>query len=220
MKRQARPYQKDVDLLKVYRQAFESAKYFSDTDDKLWGYSKVIDYCAKSKKCSDTQSKKRDQILFWTYNNIGDLFLQKNLDSFDFDNLNHALFAYQNALELSKDRENQTDVLKKMRDIYLVLEDKEGYFQTSSQMARLVDETLKAEMFMSLAEEANTKEAEAYFLEQALLFVDKENISFLQKCRHTLTLCDRLLKIYQKIGKRAEAIRIKQMKEQTQTLLH
>ena len=208
------------DLLKIYRVANERSKYLSEIDDKLLSYGNVVQFCANSKKCAQQNSIKRNQILFWTYNQMGDLFMQKNLDTFEPQNYTLALEAYRNALEFSKQDEDQNEVLKKMRDIYLVLEDENGFFQTSNQMAQLLDDTLKAENFLKLADEASNKYQEAYFLEQALRFVKKENISLLEKCKDTLSLCARLLKIYKKVGLKTQAERIEVVKQQTQKIIH
>ena len=46
-----RVFQKESDLLKVYREADARAKYLNDTDEKLLGYHQVIEFCANSEKC-------------------------------------------------------------------------------------------------------------------------------------------------------------------------
>lgn len=215
-----RSYLKESDLLKIYRKADNRAKSFSDIDEKLLSYGEVVSACATSKKCANESSIKRNQVLFWTYHHIGDLFLKKNLDHFEQNNNILALEAYQNALEFSKTNIEQTDTLKKMRDIYLSLEDEDSYFRTSSEMARLVDDALKAQTFLELAQSATSAEKEAYFLEQALKFVNKEDLSFLQKCKQKLVLCERLFEIYQKIGEFNKASQIKALQKQTQKFLH
>ncbi|MBR2299881.1 MAG: hypothetical protein IJ870_04835 [Alphaproteobacteria bacterium] len=218
--RYERSYTKEADLLKAYRKAQNRAEYLSDVDDKLLSYGNVIAFCAASKKCLQKESTKRNQILFWTYHHIGDLFLKKNLERFEPSNNAFALEAYQNALELSKTTGEQTDTLKKMRDVYLLLEDENGYFQTSAEMARLVDDALKAQAFLELAQNATSAKQEAYFLEQALKFVNKEDISFLQKCRQTVVLCERLYEIYQKIGDFNKALEFKNIEQQTERLIN
>jgi len=213
-------YNKDSDLLKVYKRADEAAKYFSEVDDKLFSYHNVLDFCASSKKCIQDESTKKKQILFWTYNNIGNLFLQKNSYSFDFQNMTHAIEAYQNALIFSNTSENQTEILRKIRDIYHALEDEDGYFKTSSKLADLVDDTLKMQIFLNLANVARSKTEEAYFLEKALSFVSKEDVSFLTKCQNTLNLCSKLLDIYESTGKRLDVVRIKSIQEKTQNQIN
>ena len=52
-------FQKESDLLKVYREADALAKYLNDTDEKLLGYHKVIDFCLSSEKCLENKSVKK-----------------------------------------------------------------------------------------------------------------------------------------------------------------
>lgn len=210
-----RVYSQESDLLKTYRQAFESAKYLQDIDDKLLSYGNVIRFCAKNNRCAEKQSLKRDQILFWTYNNIGDLFLQKNLNHFEENNFHHALASYQNALEFSNSQNDQIDVLKKIRDIYLSFNNQKKADETSLKLAKYVDDALKVEMFLNLADNAQTKSEESYFLEQALNYVSNEKVSFLKQCQNKLYICARLLEIYQKAQLKNDILRIEDIKKQT-----
>ena len=210
-----RVYTRESDLLKTYKQALESAKYLKDIDDKLLCYGDVIRFCAKSDRCAEKQSVKRNQILFWTYNNIGDLFLQKDTHHFEEANYKNALDSYQNALEFSKSQTDQADVLTKIRDIYLSLDRKKEADETSLRLAQYVDDALKIEMFLNLANTSQTKSEESYFLEQALKYASSEKISFLKTCQNRLYICARLLQIYQKARLKADILRIENIKKQT-----
>ncbi len=207
-------------LIKKYRQAFEASKNLSNIDDKLLGYDNVIRFCARHKSCLEKQSVKRNQVLFWTYKNIGDLFLQKNFDHFETLNFQNALSSYQNALEFSKDGEDQVEVLKKMRDIYDALGDEGAARSVSKELGRYLDDALKIDMFLNLANTSSNKTEESYFLEQALKYISDEKISFLKKCRGKLYICERLLQIYKKATNRADALRIEKIKNDTNKLLN
>ena len=54
-----RPFQREADLLKVYREADARARYLIDTDEKLLSYHKVIDFCLNSEKCLQNESIKK-----------------------------------------------------------------------------------------------------------------------------------------------------------------
>ena len=213
-------YKTDSDLLKTFRRADAAAKYLQDTDEKLLSYHSVLEICANSKKCLDSESIKKNQILFWTYARIGDLFLQKNLDSFETKNKINALNAYQNALEFSNNEDEQFEILEKIRDLYRDLEDAESLFKTSAQMALVVDDALKIQTFLRLARESPNQKQEAYFLEQALQFVTNEKIAFLRKCKDTLAICARLLEIYQTAGLKADEARIRALSIQAKEFLN
>ena len=209
-----RPYDSESDLLKVYRRAFQSAKFFADPDDKLLSYNGVIQYCTKHQKCLEDQGVKHHQILFWTYNNIGDIFLQKNIKSFLLENCFNALDAYQTALGFSKENQDQTIVLRKILDIYKTLEDVHAATQITLKLAELIDGALKIETLLNLADQSVLAEQKSSFLEQALFLITKENTSFLKNCQNTLTLCEKLLEIYRKAETRAggyQARIVKQM---------
>ena len=213
-------FQKESDLLKIYREASEGAKYIRDTDEKLLSYSKVIDFCVHSDRCLQSESSKKYQILFWTYSQMAELFLQKDLDTFDVQNKINALEAYHKALEFCLSDEQSFEVLSKMHNIYLSLEDKKNVFQTSVEMAQILDDGLKIETFLRLADETSNAKEEAYFLEQALRFVTKERISALEKCENVFEICKRLLKIYEKAQRRADIKRIETIEHQFEKTLN
>ena len=214
-----RPFQREADLLKVYREADARARYLIDTDKKLLSYHKVIDFCLNSEKCLQNESIKKNLVLFWTYKHIGDLFLEKHSDDFEKSNMLNALSAYEKALEFAKDENETLPLLMKIRGVYQDLSDKNMSLQSTVNMVELLDDALKIETFLGLADEASNKREEAYFLEQALRFVSDEKISVLKKCKNTMIICERLLEIYEKAGLKIDATRIALLKEQAGKML-
>lgn len=213
-------YKKESDLLKRYKAANERAKYFSDIDDKLLEYNNVINFCAASKNCSRKNSLKRNQILLWTYENIADLFLQKNLNNFQTNNQLYALEYFENALSFARKDNEKIKILKKMRDIYQILSDQNGYYKISEELIKLIDDALKVDYFLELADLASNKTEEIFFLEQALKLVTPNKISKLKECEKTLIVCSRLLEIYEKADQKADILRIKNIKEETRKLIN
>lgn len=214
-----RSFQKESDLLKVYREADARAKYLNDTDEKLLSFNKVIDFCSNSEKCLENRGVKKNQILFWTYKRIGDLFLQKNADAFERQNNFNALAAYQKALEFSNAEDETLNILMKIRDIYADLEDKNGIMQSRVEITAILDDAFKIEMLLDLANKSESRKEEIYFLEQALKFASKEKISVLKKCKNTLVICDRLLAIYEKANAKADLARIEAVKKEAREIL-
>ena len=145
--------------------------------------------------------------------------MEKNIAAFDVTNTINALNAYHKALEFSKKDDETLNVLMKIRDIYVDLEDKNGMVQSSVEMVEILDDAFKIEMLLGLADEATNQKEEIYFLEQALKFASEEKISVLKKCRNTMIICERLLEIYQKAGLKADLARIKIVKKEADEML-
>ena len=51
-----RQFQRESDLLKIYREADACAKYLNDTDEKILDYHKVIGFCLNSEKCLENET--------------------------------------------------------------------------------------------------------------------------------------------------------------------
>ncbi|MBR1915987.1 MAG: hypothetical protein IJ830_06100 [Alphaproteobacteria bacterium] len=213
-------YKTESDLLKKYREAYESAKYLYDIDDKLLGYQEVLNFCTNSKKCTKENTIKRNQVLFWTYNQIGDLFVQKNGIDFKPDNYLYAVQYYRHALEFAASNEEQRETLQKLAKVYRDLKDEEEYQKTLEKIILLLDNAVQKEAMLDMAQSTQNVRHEAVWLENALELIDKENIGFLKKCQNKLTICDKLLGIYNRLNEKTEAARIEEMKNDTQKHLN
>ena len=220
MPKSVRVFHKESDLLKKYREAYERAKYLSDIDSKLLSYNEVINFCADSKKCSKTDSLKRNQVLFWTYNQLGDLFLQKQNDDFLDNHYVFALQYFQNALSFSRSEAEEREVLQKIMSVYKSLDDEINYRKTYEALALVSDDAFRRQAFLSLANSAPNLSQEAYYLEKALNYINKENLTLLEKCKDNLDICARLLEIYRLLGYEKDEARIKKIKEQSAEILN
>lgn len=206
--------------MKIYRMAYEKAKYMRDIDDKLLAYNEVIAYCANSKICVIDESIKRNQILYWTYNNIGDMFLEKNSGEPAAENFVYAVQYYQNALEFTKSVKDKQATLEKIAHIYTELQDEQGWRKTKEQMVMIEEDSMKRQAFVELANGTDDIKLQAKYLENALNFVTKENISILEKCENTLDICHKLLAIYEVTKKDKDYLRIKELQKSTMELLN
>ncbi len=220
MPKALKSFHKESDLLKKYREAYEQAKYMSDIDDKLLTYNEVINFCADSKKCSKTDSLKRNQVLYWTYNQIGDLFLQKNNNDLPHNNDIYAIQYFQNALNFARSDEEEREVLEKMLIAYQDLADEYNYKKTLEALALVSDDAFRRQAFLSLANTATDLHQEAYYLEQALNHLNTENISLLEKCKDHFEICRRLLDIYELLGNPQDQTRIKELQKQSESILN
>lgn len=217
---QQKSFQKSNDLMKMYRMAYEKAKYMRDIDDKLLAYNEVISYCANSKMCMVDDSIKRNQILYWTYNNIGEMFLEKNGHEPAADNYIYAVQYFQNALEFTKSSKDKQVTLEKIAHIYTELQDENGWRRTKEQIAAVEEDKMKRQAYFELASGTDDINLQAKYLEKALNYVTEENISVLEKCQNTLDICARLLEIYQYTQKDTDYLRIKELQKNTIELLN
>lgn len=220
LKHHLKPFEKAQDLIKVYRMAFEKAKYLKDYDEKILAFNEVINYCASSKTCVEEDSLKRNQVLFWTYNNIGDIFLEKNNSEINNENYVYALQYYQNAIEFLNSTIEKKNILEKVSHIYLELQDEKSWRKTLEQMALLEDDDMKRQAFVNLANTTDDIKLQSQYLENALNYVIYENISFLEKCKNTLYICEQLLSIYEQINSVSDYDRIKMLQKNTLSLLN
>ena len=202
-----RKYQDETDLLKAYREAYESAKYLYDIDDKLNAYHKVLNFCIDSEKCTEDNSVKRNQVLFWTYNQIGDLFLQKNGLELTAQNYLYAVQYFQHALEFAKSNEEQKEVLQKLARVYRDLKDEDEYQRTLEKIILLLDEALKKESRTALTQ---NRSKDLSLLEDTLNLIGEENLIFLKKCRQTTPVCDKLLNVYEQLIGKAETSKMQE----------
>ena len=220
LKTQRKPYENAQDLLKIYRAAFEKAKYLKDDDEKLLAFNEVIDYCAKSKICVEEDTKKRNQVLFWTYNNIGDIFTLKNTTELKDENYVYALQYYKNAMEFLSTDSDKKPILEKMAHIYLELQDEKMWRKTLEQIALNEDDEMKRQAFVELSNTTDDAKLKAQYLETALNYITYENVSFLQKCKNTLNICEILLSIYEQNNAKSDYERIKTLQTNTLELLN
>lgn len=219
LKSQIKPFENAQDLLKVYRAAYEKAKYLKDSDEKIFAFNEVINYCAESKLCAEDDTLKRNQVLFWTYNNIGDVFLEKNQVEYTDENYVYALEYFKNAIEFINMPDYKKSVLEKIAHIYSELADEKSWRKTLEQMANLEPEDMKRQAFVELANGTDDIKLQAMYLEKALNYVTYENISVMEKCKNTLDICQRLLAIYTQTNDTVNYVRISDLQKSTLELL-
>lgn len=219
-KAEVRPFHSSSDLLKMYRVASEKAKYLQDIDDKLLAFNEVISYCANSKLCVVDDSIKRNQILFWTYSSIGDMFVERNAREPMADNYVYAVQYYQNALEFSKSDADKNHTLEKLAHIYGEMQDEKSWRHAVEQIADCQDNAFKRQAFEELANGTDDVKLQAKYLELALDFVIAEDVSVLEKCKNTLEICRRLLDIYAFTKNRKNFERVKALQKSTLELLN
>ena len=87
-------------------------------------------------------------------------------------------------------------------------------------MALIEDDDMKRQAFVKLADTTDDIKLQSQYLENALNYVIYENISFLEKCKNTLYICDRLLFIFEQTKSTSDYDRIRTLQKNTLSLLN
>jgi hypothetical protein len=215
MYRNPAPFKTSADLLKIYRAADEKARYLPDPEDKLLAYNDVIKYCSNSKFCLNDESVKRNQILYWTYNKIGDMFAERGQNESGAENDQYALQYYRNSLEFTRQPHEKIQTFEKISQIFLKMNDQEKWRQTRERIAEETEESMKRQAYTELFRTTDDLKLQAFYLEKALDFVVDENISVREKYKNTLRICRHLLQIYEQLGQQQNYDRILTLQNKT-----
>lgn len=72
------------DILHYYRLASQQAALAQTPEEEAAAYRQVVDFCEDSRVCRLDDSIKRNSVMFWSYNNIGDALLKKGRSLLSF----------------------------------------------------------------------------------------------------------------------------------------
>ena len=108
------------DILRVYRGAFDEAAESGNPDVKIRAFSQVVDFCASSGLCRTDDSIKRNKVMYWTYNNLGDAWVAKTYQnpSEKNDALRKAVGCYREAVNVARDEAEKINSLQRIAAIY------------------------------------------------------------------------------------------------------
>lgn len=193
---------KTGDILHLYKLATDKIKGSDDLDAKINAYDSVVNFCMNSDGCRIDDGTKRKMVMYWSYCNIGEAWADKNREdsAYKFDNQNYitALKYYNAALQTARDDLERVSALSKMASLYKTLDDVSKWVTTREQVIEYMEDDYKRQAYMDLAEEINDDNKSAVIWEKALLYVTKEEVSVLAKCKNTLQVCGILKDIYQR----------------------
>ncbi len=210
---------KPVDLLQAYRVANTAADMASNLDEKIKAYDAVINFCFSSRDCLMDDSTKRNMVMYWTYNNIGDALVSKNAkgSGFPFDAANYtaALKYYEASLQVARDDAEKMSALQRMADTYKKMGDKDKWLAAKEHIIEYMDDGYKRRAYAELAEKIDDGEIYASLYEKALNYVTKEEVSVLAKCQNTLEICDKLKAVYRAAGNKESLKRLSDLSDRT-----
>lgn len=190
-----------IELLRVYRSAAVAATQDSSPESKIRAFNKVINYCDNSEACSTDDSLKRNVVLYWTYNHLGDAWAQRHQAAgaavMTEEDLRKAISFYQEAVDIAPDGEDKLNSLQRIAEIYKHMQNVEKLSKLEEGIVDSLDDAHKTQGYLELATATEDNYKSAEWLEKALSFVMKEKVNLLEKCQNTLLISDMLLKNYQ-----------------------
>lgn len=191
---------KPGDLLRAYHAASEAAAEDASPDSKIKAYGKVIRSCGESDACRTDNSIKRNMVLYWTYNNLGDAWFQRNQNAssmaVDEANYRKAISYYREAADIAVDGDEKVNSLQRIAEIYKHMEDAENFSKIQEDIVESLDDEHKKQGYLKLASGWQGGYKSTEWLEKALTFVMKEKVSLLDKCQNTLLICEMLMSNY------------------------
>lgn len=78
-------------IMMAFKQANNAISESSNLDEMIAAYDKVIGFCSNSKECRNAPSIKRNTLLYWAYNNIGNSYRKKNMPTIAYKYYQKAL---------------------------------------------------------------------------------------------------------------------------------
>lgn len=210
-------FKKSGDLLRVYRGAFEEAAKTKDPDIKIKAFDTVVHYCDDSPACRTDDSIKRNMVMYWTYNNLGDAWVAKNYvnPENDYDNYLQAIEYYKEAVKIARDDTEKINSLQRISAIYKRMEDTENVHRTQEVIVDSLSDEYKRLGYMRLVKNGDNLTKNTQWLEKALDYVTKEEVSFLSKCQNTLVICKMLLENYRKTQDKVNLKRVNRLLNKT-----
>lgn len=204
------------DILQAYRAANEIAQKSHNPDEEIAAYNDVINLGLNRPGGDDV---KRNMIMYWAYNNIGDALMNKSVNreahAVDARAFNASVESYLNSLHFARDNLEKISVLNRIAENYKYLGDEFKWCEYKEKMIANMRPEEKREAYAELAHELKNTDLAIDIYNEALNFVSAEEVSFFAKCLNTLEICEILLRLYQQKNDTANVNRIKDLMAKT-----
>ena len=206
-------------FLHLFKMVQEREQFISN-DAKVMQYNAVLRFFVKFLQNEDEYSQNIKTILFWTYVKLGDIYYEEALQNQDNSKYFRAVEYYNQSLIYAKCLEDKSRVLSRLKDIYYVLGDEKALIKVEETWAENHQEEDKFGAYMLLAKQAEVPQVKVLFLEKALDEVMSQKEGFYTKYQDTLNICSQLTALYELLGDKEQAQRIKSLRERTLKLLN
>lgn len=215
------PYKDDI--LHYYRLASQQAALARNPEEEIAAYNRVVNFCEKTEVCRLDDSIKRNSVMFWSYNNIGDALMKKSRRGFRYkaaaEDCRQAVQSYSSALYSARDSAEKISTLNKIAQAYRQMGDKNSWIETEEKIIENLAEEYKCAAYLRLADQAGNPHQSIDLLEKALDFVLHQEVSVLVKCRDILEITSRLTGQYHRVKNTSEEKRLKKLQYRTALLL-
>ena len=211
---------RETDILQKYYSAIKTAEENNETEAKINSFNDVLDFCSNDLECLNDDSRKRDMVIYWTYVNIGDIFMEQMEKDNSSSNYENAQKNYQHALNFSRNTAERTSVLKKLAKLYEKKGDKANFYTIKNALVETLPVEARREAFEKLADATEDDDKKIYFLEKALDFIKYEKIPALYQCKNTIKICEKLKILYLEKEDFANLARIEELRVNTSYLIH
>lgn len=206
-------------FFRLYKVVQERDKYLSN-EAKIVQYSAVIRFFMKFLQDKEDVSVNVKAILFWTYTKLGDIYYEEALQNQDNSKYFLAVEYYNQSLMYALNTEDKNRILFVLKEIYYYLGDENALIKIEETWAENHEKEDKFSAYMLLAKNAEVPQVKVLFLEKALVEVMEQDESFYTKYQDTLNVCSQLVALYELLGDKEQAKRVKKMRDTTMKLLN
>ena len=204
------------DIIQAYRTASEIAKKSRNPDEEIAAYNAVVNLGLDRPAGNDV---KRNMIMYWAYNNIGDALMNKSVDNeahaVDARAFNASVESYLNSLHFARDNLEKISVLNRIAENYKYLGDEFKWCEYKEKMIANMRPEEKREAYTELAHELKNTDLAIDIYNEALNHISAEEVSFFAKCLNTLEICEILLQLYSQKNDTQNINRIKELMSRT-----
>lgn len=206
-------------FLYLYKTARGREDYLGE-EAQIAQYSALLRFFMRFLQQKDRHSAKVYEALRRIYTKLGDIYYQDALQNQDNSKYFQAAEYYNQSLAYARNAEEKRHILLLLKDIYYYLNDDDAYVRVEETWAENHEKEDKFAAYMILAQNEETPQIKAQFLEKALNEIMSQDGSFYAKYQNTLDICSQLAAIYELQGEKEKALRVKKLREQTLKLLN
>lgn len=210
---------KETQFLRLYK-TIQERERFMNNGAKIIQYGAIIRYFMKFLQGREEYSQNVRIVLFWVYAKLGDIYYEEALQNQDNSKYFLAIEYYNQSLVYAHNIEEKNRILFMLKEIYYYLGDEEALVKIEETWAENHKKEDKYSAYMLLAKSAETPRIKILFLEKALIEVTSQDESFYTKYQDTLNICSQLMVLYDLLGDKEQANRIKVLRDKTLKLLN
>ncbi len=210
---------KETQFLRLYK-TIQERERFMNNGAKIIQYGAIIRYFVKFLQGREEYSQNVRIVLFWVYAKLGDIYYEEALQNQDNSKYFLAIEYYNQSLVYAHNIEEKNRILFMLKEIYYYLGDEEALVKIEETWAENHKKEDKYSAYMLLAKSAETPRVKILFLEKALIEVTSQDESFYTKYQDTLNICSQLMVLYDLLGDKEQAKRIKGLRDKTLKLLN